>query len=161
DPEKLSLRATMPRFLEMEREHGSVIRALTYGRHRKSETGSNEESGTSGARYSLFLSFQRGMQTLSDRITQVIDERGDQSSNIIAKLNTRVRSLEYAVASPTARAWKIRTANDEVFAVDAICIATPTHVTSKLLSTVDSQLAADIDAISYASTATINFAYKR
>ncbi|HEY2251565.1 MAG TPA: protoporphyrinogen oxidase, partial [Planctomycetaceae bacterium] len=28
DPEKLSLRATMPRFLEMERVHGSLIRAL-------------------------------------------------------------------------------------------------------------------------------------
>jgi oxygen-dependent protoporphyrinogen oxidase len=28
DPEQLSLRATMPRFLEMEREHGSLIRAL-------------------------------------------------------------------------------------------------------------------------------------
>src|SRR6266850_3937887 len=28
DPETLSLRATMPRFLEMEREHGSLIRAL-------------------------------------------------------------------------------------------------------------------------------------
>src|SRR5688572_1471122 len=28
DPENLSLQATMPRFLEMEREHGSIIRAL-------------------------------------------------------------------------------------------------------------------------------------
>ena len=31
DPEQLSLRATMPRFLEMEREHGSLIRALRTG----------------------------------------------------------------------------------------------------------------------------------
>src|SRR5688572_25977502 len=28
DPERLSLQATLPRFLDMEREHGSVIRAL-------------------------------------------------------------------------------------------------------------------------------------
>ena len=27
DPEKLSLRATLPRFLEMEEKHGSLIRA--------------------------------------------------------------------------------------------------------------------------------------
>ena len=28
DPEKLSLAATMPRFLEMERQHGGLIRAV-------------------------------------------------------------------------------------------------------------------------------------
>ena len=32
DPERLSLRATMPRFLDMERKHGSVIRAMVAAR---------------------------------------------------------------------------------------------------------------------------------
>src|SRR5436305_6463152 len=54
DPEHLSLRATMPRFLEMERAHRSVIRALW--RARKAGT-TAQARGTSGARYSLFLSF--------------------------------------------------------------------------------------------------------
>jgi len=36
DPEKLSLAATMPRFLDMERDHGSVIRAMC-GRTAESE----------------------------------------------------------------------------------------------------------------------------
>src|SRR5260370_26602762 len=80
DPEKLSLRATLPRFLEMEREHRSVIPAMwkqgrspTRGPQRGSPAGvgavregsggvTTSRSGTSGARYSLFLSFDGGMQ---------------------------------------------------------------------------------------------------
>jgi oxygen-dependent protoporphyrinogen oxidase len=41
DPELLSLKATMPRFLEMEQSHGSVIRATLaqQKKDRKSEQG--------------------------------------------------------------------------------------------------------------------------
>ena len=48
DPETLSLRATLPRFLEMERDHRSLILAML-------RQGRAQKSGTSGARYSLFL----------------------------------------------------------------------------------------------------------
>src|SRR5437763_8172576 len=61
DPETLSLRATMPRFLEMEREHRSLIRAMW---KRRRAAGEREAKGTSGARYSLFLSFDDGMRVL-------------------------------------------------------------------------------------------------
>ena len=67
DPERLSLQATMPRFLEMEREHRSLIRALRKQNSRTVPEGARSErrpetsSQTSGARYSLFLSFDRGM----------------------------------------------------------------------------------------------------
>src|SRR5215210_2290109 len=63
DPESLSLRATMPRFLEMESAHGSLIRAMWRQRR-----GQREAKGTSGARYSLFLSFDDGMSVLSDAL---------------------------------------------------------------------------------------------
>ena len=48
DPEHLSLRATMPRFLEMEREHRSLIRAMWKRRRTAGERGT---AGTSGARW--------------------------------------------------------------------------------------------------------------
>src|SRR4051812_46539349 len=65
DPEQLSLRATMPRFLEMERQHRSLIRAMLKNRRGQTKA---EASATSGARYSLFLSFAEGMQTLTDAL---------------------------------------------------------------------------------------------
>src|SRR5829696_5525838 len=63
DPETLSLRATLPRFLDMERKHRSLILAML-------RQGNVNKSGTSGARYSLFLSFDRGMQVLVDALAQ-------------------------------------------------------------------------------------------
>jgi oxygen-dependent protoporphyrinogen oxidase len=95
DPEQLSLRATMPRFLEMEREHGSLIRALRKQVARQSADSARQGSGSakhgaefgaSGARYSLFLSFDRGMQVLTDklveRISNLRSEISDSGSEI-------------------------------------------------------------------------------
>jgi oxygen-dependent protoporphyrinogen oxidase len=45
DPQYLSMRATMPQFLEMEQQHGSLIRAML---HRQRNAAS---AGTSGPRY--------------------------------------------------------------------------------------------------------------
>src|SRR6266550_5480607 len=67
DPENLSLRATMPRFLEMEREHRSII--LGMWRKGRLQTAA-EQAGTSGARYSLFLSFEKGMKVLVDALAR-------------------------------------------------------------------------------------------
>jgi len=56
DPEYLSLRTTMPRFLEMEAKHRSIIWGMLKGR----KAASAAERGDSGARYSMFMSFKRG-----------------------------------------------------------------------------------------------------
>ena len=67
DGKDLSLKATMPQFLEMEKKHRSIIKALV-ARKKESQGGA---SGTSGPRYSLFLSFKDGMQTLTDTLPSV------------------------------------------------------------------------------------------
>src|SRR5919202_2076653 len=65
DPESLSLRATMPRFLEMERRHRSLILAM-WRAGRRAEEEARHGRGASGARYSLFLSFEEGVQGPTD-----------------------------------------------------------------------------------------------
>src|SRR4029077_15773391 len=65
DPERLSLRATMPRFLDLERDHRSVILGLRRGRGR-----GGAAAGTSGARYSLFVTPRRGMGAIVERLEQ-------------------------------------------------------------------------------------------
>lgn len=160
DPERLSLRATMPRFLDMERTHGSVIRAL---RQASSGVSRKQESDTSGARYSLFLSFDRGMQVLTDALQQRIAAESDQGQTSI-RLNTTVESLTREPAEPGSdrpRKWKIRTSDDETFVTDAICLALPAYLSSRLISEIDPQLAAELSDIPYASSATINLAYQR
>lgn len=167
DPEQLSLRATMPRFLEMERQHRSLIRAL---RHRSPTVreGSVANRGTSGARYSLFLSFDRGMQLLTDKLAERISDLkfqitdGGHSSENSIQVNTAVESLtmEREEGDETPK-WRVRSSRGESLVADAVCLALPAYVSARLLSGVDAQLASELDGIPYASSATINLAYKR
>ena len=172
DPERLSLQATMPRFLEMEREHRSLIRALRKQNRRTVSEGARSEtsSQTSGARYSLFLSFDRGMQVLTDTLEERIANFGSQISTGAASGQTSIR-VKTAVKSITLEEgvsdgerspkWKLTTSDNETLFADAICLALPAYVSSRLLDTVDPQLAAALAEISYASSATINLGFQR
>ncbi|MFL6211495.1 MAG: protoporphyrinogen oxidase [Pyrinomonadaceae bacterium] len=148
DPEQLSLRATMPRFLDMERQHRSVIRALWRARRRLDD---KHARGTSGARYSMFLSFDEGVQVLTDTVAaQLLPDT--------IKLNTHVRALDF---DQTTRQWRLTTDAGETIKATAVCVALPAYATAELLRATDAQLAAELDAIPYASTATVNLAYRR
>lgn len=140
DPETLSLRATLPRFLDMEKDHRSLILAML----RKARA----QSGTSGARYGLFLSFDEGMGVLVEALKKKIDR-------CEIKLNTKVTAIE------RGRGWKIATDKEDPIEADAICLAVPAYVSAQILSNLDQKLAAQLNQIKYASTATINFAYPR
>jgi oxygen-dependent protoporphyrinogen oxidase len=148
DPENLSLRATMPRFLEMEREHRSLISAM-WKQRRKGRA--SESKGTSGPRYSLFLSFDEGMQVLVDEIIARL-------SAVSVRLNTKVESLAF---DGELKKWSICVREGETISADAVCLALPSYASAKLLRDVDTTLADELEAIPYASTATVNLAYKR
>jgi oxygen-dependent protoporphyrinogen oxidase len=143
DPEKLSLRATLPRFLDMERRHGSIIRAMW--RQRRANT-----SGVSGARYSLFLSFDRGMQVMVDELAKQVGP--------LARMESKVQSLRF---DKDHHEWSVELTNQARITADCICLAVPAYVGASLLAGVDAELARLLGQISYASTATINLAYRR
>ena len=146
DAENLSLKATFPRFLEMEKAHGSIIKALRAQKKQASETSRD----TSGPRYSLFLSFKSGMQTLTDTLTQAV-------SNSI-KLNAKVAHIQQA---SDANRWHISLANGETLTAELLCIALPAPHTASLIGDLSSPLASKLNAIPYASSATVNLAFRR
>jgi oxygen-dependent protoporphyrinogen oxidase len=63
DMEKLSLLATLPRFREMELNHGSLIRAMR--RQKKLNPHAGAESG---ARYGMFVTLRDGLESLVDAL---------------------------------------------------------------------------------------------
>jgi oxygen-dependent protoporphyrinogen oxidase len=173
DPETLSLRATMPRFLEMERKHRSLIRGFRKTAKITAAGNDNDStsvSGTSGARYSLFLSFERGMQFLTDQLAKrVLNFQDGTSAPIevaagIILLNTRVDSIQAErsnTESGSATKWRLTTSTNQTVVADAACLALPGPVSARLLRDIDPQLANELNSISYASSATINLAYNR
>jgi oxygen-dependent protoporphyrinogen oxidase len=141
DPSRLSLAATMPRFIEMEREHRSVIWAMWQQQRRAAGA-----AATSGARWSLFLSFKRGMSTLVDHLAKRLPEG-------VVRLNTPLRTLRRE-ANGT---WLL--GHDDAW--DAVVVATPAHGAARLLEDATPELANELGAIPYASTAIVNLVYRR
>jgi oxygen-dependent protoporphyrinogen oxidase len=152
DPELLSLRATLPRFLEMERFDRSLILSMW----RKARD--NKQAGVSGPRYSLFLSFEKGMGVLTDRISDFRSKISDPVQ-VEIKLNTKVRKL--ARGNPDATTWRIQAENDESIETEGVCVAVPSYAAANLVSEFAPQLSTNLRNIEFASTATINFAYRR
>ncbi|HYY58460.1 MAG TPA: protoporphyrinogen oxidase, partial [Pyrinomonadaceae bacterium] len=148
DPERLSLRATMPRFLEMEREHRSLIRGMWRARRKLD---ASRQAGTSGARYGLFLSFDEGMQALTDKLSERLPPRS-------IRLNSRIETLSHDRATGF---WRLSLTTGDAIECDAVCLALPAYAAAGLLSATDSQLASELETIQYASTATVNLAYRR
>jgi protoporphyrinogen/coproporphyrinogen III oxidase len=153
DPERLSLQATMPRFIELERKHRSIIRGL-----RRDSAAVNrvapfreDQSQTRGARYSLFASFDRGMQVLVDRLATKLAAIG-------IALSTPITSVEL---DRTSMQWQVRAEHGPAISVDAVCLAVPAYTAASLLAQTDVLLSAGLNRVPYESTATVNLAYRR
>ncbi len=144
DPENLSLRATMPQFLEMEEKYGSVIKGM-YDSYRN--RGKNNKS-VSGARYSLFVSFRKGMNTLVDALKKRLPEES-------VKLEQQVVNIE-----AEDEGWRVET-RDAAYHSSGIIFTTPAHVTAKLLQNVDESCASLLSEIEYASSLVVIFAYRK
>jgi oxygen-dependent protoporphyrinogen oxidase len=143
DPDELSLGATMPRFLELERRERSVILALWRASRRA------PMAGTSGARWSLFVTFARGMSELVDTLASRLPAGA-------VRLKQRVSALDRRDGR-----WRIALADGDALDADGVVVATESHAAARLLRYVDPQLGVLLGEIVYASSATASFGYRR
>lgn len=154
DPEKLSLKATLPRFIEMERQHGSLIRAAL--RQSRNRTRS-ESSGTSGARYGLFVSLPNGIEelltALANRVREFAEVRCGAHVQGVAWTPSSERSDEGVQATFTVDA-------DVIQHFDAVILAVPSFVAANMLVEGIPTLAAELNRIEYASTVVVASGHK-
>lgn len=131
DPEKLSLSATMPQFLEMEKRSGSVLRDLL----RNPPT----SRGESGARYGLFLTPANGMSVIVERLCRSAEfARQDYK--------TPVLSLK-----KSENGWLVNSdRGEEKF--DAVILSVGADAAGRLLSDVDPQIGTRLSGVRYVSS---------
>lgn len=139
DPERLSLAATMPRFLELERTHRSVILGL--------RATTRMPPGGSGARYGLFVAPRDGMGALIEAVARRLPEG-------VVRLRTAAQGL-----ARDGDRWSV-VAGERSFDADGVVLATPAWASARLLAPHDPALARALDAIAYASSATVTLAYR-
>ncbi len=145
DPDTLSLAATMPRFLDLERRERSVTRALWRAARRAPESA----RGTSGARWSLFVTMRDGMEDLVRAV-------GDRLPPASVRLKERAHGLER-----TGDGWRVVLADGGDQRADRVIVATEAHQAGRLLRYVDPALSQLLGEIPYASSATVSLGYRR
>lgn len=136
DPEHLAIASIMPQFVEMERSHGSLIRALQARGH---GTGAG---GTSGPRYGLFA-------TLRDGLGGLVDALRERLGQVELVTSAPVSSLRRSECG-----WMV-----DGLRADAVILAVPAWAASRLLEPVDAKLAALLAQVPYAGVATINLRF--
>jgi oxygen-dependent protoporphyrinogen oxidase len=142
DPKRLSMAATMPRFVEMERRHGSVVKGM-----RAAANARAANSETSGARWSLFQSFRNGMATLHEALA--------------ARLSASIRKgAEVIAMSRNGDAWRLALASGESIDADAVICAAPAYAAARIVSALAPAASKMLSEISYASAATVNLTFR-
>ncbi|MEP3479476.1 MAG: protoporphyrinogen oxidase [Fuerstiella sp.] len=168
DPEKLSIKATLPRFQQMEQRYGSVT-VGTLLQNLKGAAGSPEANGnadhragngdtgnkpavdnvtaestaSSGARYGLFAAPQNGMSSLFDALQAWVTK--DNRCQI--RLGTSVVGLQHD------QDWTVQIEGQPNEKFDAVIVALPTHQASQLLMTEATvELKQKLAEIEYASS---------
>jgi protoporphyrinogen/coproporphyrinogen III oxidase len=134
----LSVRAVLPRFAEMERNYGSLGKAMLAARKKITNSTMNARS--------LFTSLRDGMQSL----TETLAARLSPQSLIT---NAAVNALQ-----PEAAGWRVsRGAQSDHF--DGAVLALPAGAASQMLRTSSPELASELAAIQYSSSITIGLGF--
>lgn len=149
DPNELSLKATLPQFLEMEREHGSLIRAIRRqaGMQRADR---KLERQASGARYGMFVSLADGMDLLPRTLAAALPAGSIRTNSPVRRLSRHGRS-----------GWLVELLNGPPIEADAVIVTCEAHATARMIDAEDPGLALHLRAIPYASSIIINVAYQR
>jgi oxygen-dependent protoporphyrinogen oxidase len=157
DGEQLSLRATFPRLLELEREYGSLIRGLlARGSALASplaEKGSEENEGL--RRWSGFVTLRQGLGQLVEALVARL-------APVQLYTGQRVHCLHPRTSD--GRRWSgydVELADGRTLPADAVVLATPAYVAADIIADLAPGLAHILRAIPYVSTATVSLAFRR
>lgn len=143
DMETLSVKATFPRFLEMERKHGSILRGLAMGNSfRKSKE-------ARGPRYSLFVTLRGGM----DRMIEAAGARIPASSIHLGAAVDSVRR--------DSNGGFVLSVNGTETRADAVCSCLTAWRAASIFSGLDPALSEDLGRIPYGSVGTVNLLYDK
>lgn len=133
NPRRLSMEATLPQFLELERKYGSLIRAMR---------------ASKGKRPAPHLMSLRG------GLGSIVD-------SLLTELNGALHfNAEAVLLRRTTDGWRIALSDGTETHADAVIAALPAYASAQLLRGVEPHLADLLQTVRYNSIATVNVAYE-
>ncbi|MBX3307893.1 MAG: protoporphyrinogen oxidase [Nitrospira sp.] len=150
DAEQMSLRATFPRFFELEQQHGSIMRGMMAAKKSASSSASFQPRRT------MFVSLKNGLSELVSALTTRLMQQG-----VELRAGVRVDALRVRSHEPGRWMYDLILQDGSALSAESVVLATPAYVSADLLRPLTPIAGGLLDLIPYASTATIAMAFPR
>ncbi len=142
DPEQQSLLASFPRFADIERKYGSLIRGMLAARRAAPPPTTKP--------LPAFMSLKGGVEELVTALAQHLD-------GVDVRLERRVAHL----AQLETGGYCVSLDDGAAIEADAVVLAVPARVAAPLVQDIDRTLASRLASIRYISTSTVSLGYRR
>lgn len=149
DGARLSMATMFPQLRALEREHGGLIRGMMAARRKPAGRVPSPAS-------SPFVSFPGGLRELVDGVVRALGERDPLGERVRLRTRSPVRAIRRIDAE---EGFAIELATGAYVFADAVIVATPAFVASRVLAPLDAGLASRLNEIEYESTATVSLAF--
>lgn len=148
DSRALSLRSAFPAMAAMEKEHGSLMRAMKERARERARLGG--EAGSGGGPFGpggTLRSFDGGMQVLTDALAQ--------------SLGGAVRTGKRAMGiAREGDGWAVQSSDGEIHRADAVVVAAPAPDAAMLLHRLDPRFREPLEAIPLAPVTVVALRYR-
>ncbi len=143
NPDNMSVLAIFPRFIDMERKSGSLIKGMIDAMRRM------PPPDPAAPKMTYFMSLKEGMQGLA---------RGCASYIGAERIKTGM-----AVASVVKKenGYRLTFGDGATADFDAVVLATPAYITKDIVKPVDEQLPGMLSAIAWSSSSTLSLAFRK
>ena len=143
DAARLSVRAVLPRFLDMEAKYGSLSRAMLAAMKNRPAP----VAGRNGAPPPIFTSMSDGMQQLVDAVVAQLPPEALHTDSVVR-----------GVARDSGE-WRV-VSEESTRNFDCVIIATPAYAAGALLRDVRPELSVLLEQIAYSSSVTVALGYE-
>ncbi|MFO8035650.1 MAG: protoporphyrinogen oxidase [Anaerolineales bacterium] len=146
DPERLSLKSSFPRLLDLEQKYGSLTKGMIAAQ-RKAAAWRKEHGEPS---LPMFVTLREGMQQLVEALEQHLDPSSVRTNQVVHS----VTSLGDSVPS-----YLVELEDGQTLRADAVILTTSAKVSSRLLNELDPALSQQLGSIRFTSTVVITLGY--
>ena len=144
NPETMSVKSSFRRFIDMEQKYRSLIIGML--KMRREAKRAVEEKGQ---KYTMFLTLKNGLAELVEAIVKELDRDSILTGKSVEKIEK------------SSEGYVVHIEGKEPIKADSVILTTPAYVSAKLIKEIDPAMSADLEKISYVSTATVSLAFKK
>ncbi|MHB9095431.1 MAG: protoporphyrinogen oxidase [Eubacteriales bacterium] len=147
DPDQMSLKASFPRFIQMEQKYGSLIKAMLIARKNAPKPKPPEPGKV---QKTFFMTFAGGMSELTEAIVSNLDKSKILTGKTVTK-----------IVKEAVDGYVVYIDGMDPFRAEAVILTAPSHEAAVIIKEVDKTMADNLAGIPQATSATVNLAFKR